>query len=79
MATVAAIMRCIGLHLHNFVYIGRDLYNRVDVIFCDKAQSSDTGFTIQLSLKMTYDQMAYCVAVHLGTDPHLLQFFKPQG
>ncbi|KAL5018785.1 hypothetical protein ScPMuIL_004507 [Solemya velum] len=57
----------------------RDLYNRVEVMFCDKTQSSDTGFTIQLSLRMNYDQMANCVASHLGTDPYLLQFFKPQG
>ena len=57
----------------------RDLYYRVDVIFCDKQNANDTGFTLELSLKMNYDQMAHSVANHLGTDPYMLQFYKSQG
>ncbi|GFR16255.1 ubiquitin carboxyl-terminal hydrolase 7 [Trichonephila clavata] len=54
----------------------RDLFHRVDVTFCDKTIPTDPGFTIELSLKMNYDQMAHAVAQRLNTDPYLLQFFK---
>lgn len=57
----------------------RDLYYRVEVVFCDKNVITDLGFTLELSLRMNYDQMANAVARHLNTDPYLLQFFKPQG
>lgn len=57
----------------------RDLYYRVEIIFCDKNVITDAGFTLELSLRMNYDQMANAVARHLSTDPYLLQFFKPQG
>ncbi|ELT89456.1 hypothetical protein CAPTEDRAFT_149911 [Capitella teleta] len=57
----------------------RDLYHRFEVTFCDKAISNDQGFTLELSQKMTYDQVAVAVAQYLGTDPYLLQFFKSQG
>ncbi|KAL3876817.1 hypothetical protein ACJMK2_034611, partial [Sinanodonta woodiana] len=57
----------------------RDLYYRVEVVFCDKNVPNDTGFTLELSLRMNYDQMAHQVARYLNTDPYLLQFFKPQG
>ncbi|XP_064603934.1 ubiquitin carboxyl-terminal hydrolase 7-like isoform X2 [Liolophura sinensis] len=57
----------------------RDLYFRIDVTFCDKTNPSDTGFTLELSLRMNYDQIAKAVALHLQTDPYLLQFFKSQG
>ncbi|GBL83336.1 Ubiquitin carboxyl-terminal hydrolase 7 [Araneus ventricosus] len=53
-----------------------DLFHRVDVTFCDKTIPTDAGFTIELSLKMNYDQMAHAVAQRLNTDPYLLQFFK---
>ncbi|GIY89443.1 ubiquitin carboxyl-terminal hydrolase 7 [Caerostris extrusa] len=53
-----------------------DLFHRVDVTFCDKTINTDSGFTIELSLKMNYDQMAHAVAQRLNTDPYLLQFFK---
>lgn len=57
----------------------KDLYFRVEVIFCDKTVPNDPGFSIELSLKMTYDQIAQAVAQRLGTDPYLIQFFKPTG
>ncbi|XP_016915800.1 ubiquitin carboxyl-terminal hydrolase 7 isoform X1 [Apis cerana] len=56
----------------------KDLFHRVEVTFCDKTIPNDTGFTMELSLRMTYDQMARAVAQRLGTDPYLLQFFKCQ-
>ena len=31
---------------------------------------------MELSQRMNYDQMARAVAMRLGTDPYLLQFFK---
>jgi len=56
-----------------------DLYFRTDVTFCDKQVFSDPGFTLELSQKMNYDQVANAVAQHLNTDPYLLQFFRSQG
>ena len=44
--------------------------------FCDKTIPGDEGFTIELSQKMNYDQVANAVAAYLNTDPYLLQFFK---
>ncbi|KAH3867833.1 hypothetical protein DPMN_030970 [Dreissena polymorpha] len=57
----------------------RDLYYRVEITFCDKNVINDPGFTLELSMRMNYDQMANGVAKYLLTDPYLLQFFKPQG
>lgn len=57
----------------------RDLYFRVEITFCDKNVINDPGFTLELSQRMNYDQMANAVAKYLNTDPYLLQFFKPQG
>ena len=57
----------------------RDLYYRIEVIFCDKALPNDPGFTLELSQRMNYDQVAQAVARHLNTGPYLLQFFKAQG
>ncbi|XP_013784489.1 ubiquitin carboxyl-terminal hydrolase 7-like [Limulus polyphemus] len=57
----------------------RDLFYRVEVTFCDKTIPNDPGFTMELSLKMNYDQMANAVAQRLETDPYLLQFFKAQS
>ena len=57
----------------------KDLFHRVEVTFCDKSTPNDPGFTIELSLKMVYDQIACAVAQRLGTDPYLIQFYKPQG
>lgn len=57
----------------------RDLFYRVEVTFCDKTIPNDPGFTMELSLRMNYEQMAVAVAQRLGTDPYLLQFFKAQN
>ncbi|GLG95277.1 Ubiquitin carboxyl-terminal hydrolase 7 [Gryllus bimaculatus] len=57
----------------------KDLFHHVEVTFCDKMIPNDPGFTIDLSQRMTYDQMARAVAQRVGTDPYLLQFFKCQN
>ncbi|CAG5100968.1 Similar to USP7: Ubiquitin carboxyl-terminal hydrolase 7 (Homo sapiens) [Cotesia congregata] len=57
----------------------KDLFYRVEVTFCDKSIPNDPGFTMELSLRMTYDQMAKAVAQRVGTDPYLLQFFRCQN
>ncbi|KAH6943427.1 hypothetical protein HPB50_021659 [Hyalomma asiaticum] len=36
----------------------RDLFYRVEVAFCDKMIPNDPGFTMELSLKMNYDQLS---------------------
>ncbi|XP_063230650.1 ubiquitin carboxyl-terminal hydrolase 7 isoform X2 [Bacillus rossius redtenbacheri] len=54
----------------------KDLMQRVEVTFCDKMIPNDPGFTLELSQRMTYDQMARAVAQRVNTDPYLLQFFK---
>jgi len=64
--------------LLNLLTVCRDLFHRVEVTFCDKMIPNDPGFTIDLSQRMTYDQMAHAVAQRVGTDPYLLQFFKCQ-
>ena len=56
----------------------KDLFYRVEVTFCDKTIPNDAGFIMELSLKMNYDQIANSVAQRLGTDPYLIQFYKPQ-
>lgn len=56
-----------------------DLFHRVEVTFCDKSIPTDPGFTMDLSQRMTYDQIARAVAQRLGTEPSLLQFFKCQN
>ncbi|XP_037093906.1 ubiquitin carboxyl-terminal hydrolase 7-like isoform X1 [Pollicipes pollicipes] len=57
----------------------KDLFYRVEVTFCDKTAPSDPGMVIELSQRMNYDQMARAVALRLGTDPYMLQFFKAQN
>ncbi|KAF7489071.1 Ubiquitin carboxyl-terminal hydrolase 7 [Sarcoptes scabiei] len=56
-----------------------DLLLKAEVLFCDKNNPNDAGFTLELSLKMNYTQMAHAVAMRLGTDPNLIQFFKNQS
>ncbi|XP_039253569.2 ubiquitin carboxyl-terminal hydrolase 7-like [Styela clava] len=56
----------------------RDLYHRVEVIFCNKNDPSDPGFLVSLSHKMTYNQMAVEVAKRIDADPTMLQFFRMQ-
>ena len=50
----------------------------MEVTFCDKTVSNDSGFIMELSQRITYEQMAKALAHRLGTDPYLLQFFKCQ-
>ncbi|XP_022916946.1 ubiquitin carboxyl-terminal hydrolase 7 isoform X1 [Onthophagus taurus] len=57
----------------------KDLFHRVEVTFVDKCIPNDQGFTMELSQRMTYDQLARAVAQRVGTDPYLLQFFKCQN
>lgn len=58
----------------------RELLCRLEVTFLDRQQfNTDPGFTLQLSSKMNYDQMAKDVAQYLSTDPYLLQFFSHVG
>ncbi|XP_044758285.1 ubiquitin carboxyl-terminal hydrolase 7 isoform X2 [Coccinella septempunctata] len=57
----------------------KDLFYRVEVTFIDKCIPNDQGFTMELSQRMTYDQLARAVAQRVGTDPYLLQFFKCQS
>ncbi|XP_023287513.1 ubiquitin carboxyl-terminal hydrolase 7-like [Orussus abietinus] len=57
----------------------KDLFYRMEVTFCDKTIPNDPGFTMELSQRMTYDQIAKAVAQRVGTDPYLLQFFKCQN
>jgi len=56
----------------------RDLFYRVEVTFCDKMMANDPGFTMELSMRMNYDQLVTAVAQRVGTDPSRLQFFKTQ-
>lgn len=37
----------------------RDLYHRVDVIFCDKTIPNDPGFVVTLSNRMNYFQVLF--------------------
>lgn len=57
----------------------KDLFYRVEVTFIDKCIPNDRGFTMELSQRMTYDQMARAVAQRVSTDPYRLQFFKCQN
>lgn len=44
----------------------RDLYHRVDVIFCDKTIPNDPGFVVTLSNRMNYFQARILfVSLHL--------------
>lgn len=56
----------------------RDLLYRVEVLFIDKLLPNDTGFTLELSQRMSYDQMASAVGQKIGCDPYQIQFFKCQ-
>ena len=52
---------------------------QVEVNFCDKNNPSDSGFTLELSQRMNYEQLAKKVSTVLNTDPYLIQFFKSQS
>lgn len=68
-----------AIYLYFVSYHFRDLFNEIELTFCDKSDLNDPGFTLNLSQEMNYDQIANAVANHLGTDPYKLQFFKCQG
>lgn len=59
------------------LFLYRDLSNKIEVIFIDKNEQNDDGFTLMLSCKMKYDEFAKSVAKHLNWDYLKLQFFKP--
>lgn len=54
----------------------RDLILQVEVTFCDKNQPNDEGVTLQLSLKMKYDEFARRLGAELKYDHEKLQFFR---
>lgn len=56
----------------------KDLNNRIEVVLCDKNIPSDTGFTLELSKNMSYDELSKAVAQRLNTDPELIQFYRIQ-
>lgn len=56
----------------------RDLLYRVEVLFIDKMNPTDSGFMLELSQRMTYEQMAYAVGQKINVDPNTIQFFKCQ-
>lgn len=49
----------------------------MEILFCDKTVPTDPGFTMELSSRMTYSQIAQAVAQRIQTDPFRLQFFRP--
>ncbi|XP_055691767.1 ubiquitin carboxyl-terminal hydrolase 7 [Lutzomyia longipalpis] len=56
----------------------RDLLYRVEVTFIDKTNPNDTGFTLELSQRMSYDQWVKVVGQRMNVDPYEIQFFKCQ-
>lgn len=56
----------------------KDLLYRVEVLFVDKMNQSESGFTLELSQRMNYDQMAQAVGQKINVDPYTIQFFKCQ-
>ena len=57
----------------------QDFSFQVVVKFCDKNIPNDEGFSLELSQRMNYEQLAEKVAAHLDTDPSQLEFFKGSG
>lgn len=65
-----------NLELPTYLDYFNDLQYRVDVTFIDKNIQNDNGFTIELSVNSTYDQVAK-VKHALNMNPwHTKQFFK---
>lgn len=56
----------------------RDLNNRIEVVLCDKNIPIDTGFVLELSKNMNYDELSKAVAQRLNTEPDLIQFYRTQ-
>lgn len=57
----------------------RDLFHRVEVTFVDRNIPNDPGFSLTLSQRMNYNQIARAVAEKLDCSPNKLQFFKAQS
>ncbi len=49
---------------------------QIEVNFIDKTVPNDEGFTLNLSLKMKYDEFSKLVGEHLNYDPKQIQFFR---
>lgn len=56
----------------------KDLLYRVEIVFIDKTNPSDAGFTLELSQRMSYEQMANAVGQKMNVDPNTIQFFRCQ-
>lgn len=65
-----------NLELPTYLDYYNDLQFRVEVTFIDKNIQNDNGFTIELSVNSTYDQMAKAVGQRINVDPYEIQFFK---
>ncbi|CAK9290332.1 unnamed protein product [Gordionus sp. m RMFG-2023] len=52
-----------------------DIYNHIDMQFCDKNKMNDPGFKLSISTHMLYQEAMQYVANYIGTDKKLLQFF----
>eukprot|EP00095_Tigriopus_kingsejongensis_P009858 maker-scaffold853_size88743-snap-gene-0.13 protein:Tk09858 transcript:maker-scaffold853_size88743-snap-gene-0.13-mRNA-1 annotation:"ubiquitin carboxyl-terminal hydrolase 7" len=57
----------------------RDLFYKVEVTFVDKNLPNDSGFTLTLSQRMNYSQIAQAAGEKLDIDPEKVQFFKTQN
>ena len=57
----------------------RDLFHKVDVTFIDKNIPGDPGFTLTLSQRMNYEQIAKAASDKLEVEPDKIQFFKAQS
>lgn len=55
----------------------RDLYHRVDVIFCDKTIPNDPGFVVTLSNRMNYFQV--CIPLYFVSSPFVFPFTAMWG
>lgn len=56
----------------------KDLLYRIEVTFVDKSSPNDTGFTLELSQRTKYDQMAKAVGQRINCNPFEIQFFRCQ-
>lgn len=56
----------------------KDLNNRIEVVLCDKNIQNDTGFVLELSKNMNYEELSKAVAQRLNTEPDLIQFYRIQ-
>ena len=68
-----------NIYLSKGSVIIQDNSFQVVVKCCDKNIPNDEGFSLELSQRMNYEQLAEKVAAHLHTDPSQLEFFKGSG